>query len=234
MALVGEPVHCTIEVANAGPGLPRDTRVEGSVRGAGSALDYVVDSPTYRFGGDSFACEPMPPNEFECDLGTVPVGGTATIEVAVTPLVGGRMTNGAYVTTESTDTDAQDNEDDADVDVFRLVDLDISPQDGLNRLRVGANSKVIVAVLSTPEFDARTIDPLSVCFGDAEAPAERSCNEVHGKGHYEDVDRDGDVDLVLHFRIDETGIDLGDTRACAIGTTVDGVGVYGCDAVDTH
>ena len=75
------------------------------------------------------------------------------------------------------------------------------------------------------------MDVSTLCFGDAEAAGERACAERHGRGHLEDVDRDGDRDLVLHYLVSETGIDLGDGRACLKGRTLDGVGVFGCDAV---
>lgn len=56
-----------------------------------------------------------------------------------------------------------------------------------------------IAILITEDFDATTVHPDTVCFGDADDPAGNGdCTERHGKGHFEDVD--GDVDLVLHFR----------------------------------
>jgi hypothetical protein len=87
-----------------------------------------------------------------------------------------------------------------------------------------------VAILSN-SFDATTIDPRSVCFGDAENPSQRDCTEAHGKGHLEDVDGDGDLDLVLHFDTTATGIDRGDTQACLTGKTFDGTPIQGCDVV---
>jgi hypothetical protein len=67
-----------------------------------------------------------------------------------------------------------------------------------------------------------------MCFGDAEAPAQRDCTEKHGKAHIEDVDSDKDLDVLLHFEKAATGIDAGDTTACMIGRLQNGSGVYGC------
>jgi len=88
-----------------------------------------------------------------------------------------------------------------------------------------------VAILSDGTFDATTVDPASVCFGDVDAPEERSCTEAHGTGHLEDVDGDGDLDLLLHYRADTTGIDPEDPEACLTGQTFDGEGITGCDAI---
>ncbi len=82
-----------------------------------------------------------------------------------------------------------------------------------------------MAILTTADFDATTVDPLTVAFGPAGA------TEAHGRGHVEDVDGDGDVDLQLHFRTQETGIQPGDTEACLAGETFSGHPVQGCDAI---
>jgi hypothetical protein len=235
--LAGEPLDCTIEVTNAaGPGLPRDTRVSDEVTGAGGPLDYTVASPTFSFASDAdpFDCEIIPSNEFECNLGTVPLGATATIEVAVTPGVPGTLTNTAFVETLSTDTDPDDNEASATLDIYLGVDVDVKPDRDTAIVVLSNQQKVAVTVLSTPDFDATTIDAASVCFGDAETPGERSCREIHGRGHSQDVDHDHDLDFVMHFMVSETGIDLGDAEACLIGSTVDGIGVYGCDVIRTR
>ncbi len=114
----------------------------------------------------------------------------------------------------------------ATMDVIE-VDIDIKPGDGPNSITLGSKGLISVAILTTDEFDATSVDPLSVEFGPAGA------NERHGKGHIVDVDEDGDLDLQLHFRTQETGIAPGDTEACLTGETFDGQAIEGCDDVRT-
>ena len=113
------------------------------------------------------------------------------------------------------------------------VDIDIKPGSGTNPIKLSSAGVVPVAILTTADFDATTVDPASVCFGEAEAASERDCTESHARGHRQNVDGDSDVDLVLHFETTQTGIDLGDTEACLSGETLDGTAIEGCDAVRT-
>lgn len=117
--------------------------------------------------------------------------------------------------------------------VTQQVDIDIKPGSDPNSINLRNRGVIPVAILTTDTFDATTVDPASVCFGDAEEPTERDCTEAHGTGHVEDVDGDGDDDLVLHFQTQETGIDPGDTEACLTGTTTGGTAIEGCDSVRT-
>ena len=66
----------------------------------------------------------------------------------------------------------------------------------------GGNGVVPVHLLSTPDFDATTVDHTSVTFGDA--------TEAHNKRHVEDVNGDGLDDLVFHFRGKDIGVPCGD------------------------
>lgn len=82
-----------------------------------------------------------------------------------------------------------------------------------------------VAVLTTPDFDATGVNPSSIRFGPAGA------TEAHGMGHLEDVDADGDMDLVLHFDTASAGIACGDAEASLTGRTVEGQAIIGSDGV---
>jgi hypothetical protein len=113
----------------------------------------------------------------------------------------------------------------------RDVPIDIRPGSATNPVSLSSRGVVAVAVLTTNDFDAGTVLPATACFGDEHDPAQRSCAEAHGRGHLEDVDGDGDVDLVLHYAIAAAGIDPGDTSACLTGRTRAGSPIAGCDRV---
>jgi hypothetical protein len=81
--------------------------------------------------------------------------------------------------------------------------IDIKSGSFPNSINPKSNGVIPVAILTTNPFDATTVDPLSIKFGPQRA------TEAHGRGHNEDVDGDGDVDLVLHFRTQEIGLQSG-------------------------
>lgn len=120
-----------------------------------------------------------------------------------------------------------------EIEVVTKVGIDIRPQGFPNSIRLSSSGKVPVAILTTSGFDATKVDVSTVCFGDAENIAQRDCTVASGSGHVEDADRDGDLDLVLHFEVEQTGIDMGDTQACLSGMTFSGETIEGCDSVRT-
>ncbi len=73
------------------------------------------------------------------------------------------------------------------------VTIDIKPGSDPNSINLKSKGVVPVAVLTTEDFDASTIDPTTVEF--AGAPPVRST--------LEDVDGDGDVDMLFHFKTQE-------------------------------
>ncbi len=118
---------------------------------------------------------------------------------------------------------------DAALILIVTVAVDIKPGSSTNPINLKSNATIPVAILSTSSFDATTVDPASVCFGDAETPAERDCIAL--KRSIKDVNRDGRLDLLLNFKTKQTGIDPGDSHACLTGTTLSGSSIQGCDSV---
>jgi hypothetical protein len=102
------------------------------------------------------------------------------------------------------------------------VAVDVNPV-----INPNSQGVIFVAIVSTSDFDATTVDPDSVRFGPDGA------FEAHRKGHIEDLNADGKKDLVLHFRTQETGIRCGDTIASLTGTTFDGDQIQGADSIKT-
>jgi hypothetical protein len=107
------------------------------------------------------------------------------------------------------------------------VAIDIKPGSFPNTINPKSTSVIPVAILTTDTFDATAVDPLSVQFGP------NGATETHNKGHIEDVNQDGEPDLVLHFRTQATGIQCGDTSASLTGETFDGDAIQGSDSIKT-
>lgn len=113
------------------------------------------------------------------------------------------------------------------------VVVDVKPGNEDNVVPLQSNGVVPVAILTTDSFDATSVDPASVCFGDAEDASGRDCTTKHGHSQLVDVNGDARPDLLLHYEIEETGIDPGDTQACLTGATRAGAAIEGCDRIVT-
>jgi beta-glucanase (GH16 family) len=83
------------------------------------------------------------------------------------------------------------------------------------------NGVVPVAILTTDSFDATTVDHNTVRFGDA-AETHRDKKTGEARRHEEDYEGDGDIDLVFHFRFEETGYDCDTAQPTLTGETFDG------------
>ena len=99
--------------------------------------------------------------------------------------------------------------------------IDIKPGSDPNPINRSSKGVIPVAILTTDAFDASTIDPTTAMFEGA--------SPVRWK--LSDVDHDGDLDLLLHFRTQETSIADGQVVACLTATTFDGVTLQGCDSI---
>ena len=108
------------------------------------------------------------------------------------------------------------------------VTIDIKPGSFPNSINPRSKGVIPVAVLSTPTFDALTIDVATVRFS---GPA--GTGEAHGHGHAEDVNGDGLTDLVLHFSTPASGIQCGDTVGTLVGETLGGDAFVGTDSIVT-
>ncbi|MFO7608583.1 MAG: FlgD immunoglobulin-like domain containing protein [Candidatus Krumholzibacteriia bacterium] len=91
----------------------------------------------------------------------------------------------------------------------------------------GAGHGIIpVAVLGDADFDVATLDHASVRFGPGDAREAHTGAEGPLR-HEVDLDGDGDLDLMFHFRLAETGLGPADDTATLTGTTYAGEDVIG-------
>jgi hypothetical protein len=106
------------------------------------------------------------------------------------------------------------------------VKIDIKPGAAPNSINLGSEGSVPVAILSTPSFDATTVDLSTVLFeGQGVVPK--------GKGYQasnDDINGDGLKDKVVHFYTQSLQITDGYEPACVTGTNNE-VNFAGCDSV---
>jgi hypothetical protein len=112
--------------------------------------------------------------------------------------------------------------------------IDIKPGGNPNNINLTSKGVVPVAVLTTDDFDVNSIDPTTVEFAGA----------VPVRSTLEDVDEDGDLDMLFHFKtedlvdLDENSTEatltatlLGTTTSTMTGETTAGDVIQGTDEV---
>lgn len=83
------------------------------------------------------------------------------------------------------------------------VTVDVKPGSDTNVINLKSKGVVPVAVLTTGAFDAREVDPATVLFAGA----------VPARWTLEDVDGDGDKDMLFHFKTEQLNLDENSTEA---------------------
>jgi hypothetical protein len=81
--------------------------------------------------------------------------------------------------------------------------IDIKPGNEQNNINLNSKGVVPVAVLTTEQFDAATVNPATALFAGAE-PQHWS---------FKDVDGDGDEDIIFHFRTQQLNLNQDSTEA---------------------
>ena len=129
----------------------------------------------------------------------------------------------------------------ATLSLFNEVDIDINPRRYRNKIRdikwldiddeCDFRRKLRVAILTTQDFDALTVNDATVTFGDAELSG--TATPVRSRAR--DVDRDGDKDLLLFFSLCELitndALNPSSTEMVLKGKTSDGIFITGSDSV---
>lgn len=104
--------------------------------------------------------------------------------------------------------------------------IDMKPGSKRNPIDLRSNGKIPVAVLTSSSFDATQVNWETVTFGPGEA------TEAHQRSHVADVDGDGDMDSLLHFEMQRTGIRCGDEEVTLTGRTFDDSSFSGTDRIE--
>ena len=113
------------------------------------------------------------------------------------------------------------------------VDIDIKPGSFPNSINLKSKGVIPVAFLGSAIFDVTDVDVETLEFGPAGAtPAHDLTDADVYADHLQDVDLDGFMDLVCHFKTQEVGLVAGSSDATLTGETTDGVIVYGTDSVN--
>ncbi|MBI4480479.1 MAG: hypothetical protein HY651_10695 [Acidobacteria bacterium] len=120
-------------------------------------------------------------------------------------------------------------------DPFLRISIDIKPGDEKTTINMKSNGTVIVAILSagasasSPAFDATTVDPVSVTLAGAHVVTQGRAGTP--LTNIQDVNRDGRVDLVLHFKVQDLQLAPEATEAVLLGETFSGQSIRGADSV---
>ncbi|MFC1981336.1 PKD domain-containing protein [Chloroflexota bacterium] len=103
------------------------------------------------------------------------------------------------------------------------VKIDIKPGSETNSINPDSKGVIPVAILTDGDFDATMVQGETCRFGPGQAAPR----------HYavEDVDGDEDLDMILHFSTQETGLTFSDTEATLTGQTTDDRYISGTDVV---
>ena len=135
-------------------------------------------------------------------------------------------------------TDPEGASDTAETEVTvtaREVAIDIKPGDDENTINLGSQGVLRVAFLTDDTFNASTIDPLTVTLagrGFSGLIKMRGKRNPQPMASFEDIDEDGDLDLLVYLEIENLALEPTAT-VCMLGAlTTDGWVVQGQDIVN--
>ena len=116
------------------------------------------------------------------------------------------------------------------------VEIDIKPDSLINHVNPRSRGVIPVALLGSESVDVTTLDPASLRFGPMGAETAHDLGRTGTlQSHLQDLNHDGFVDLVTHFRTLATGLDCSvQTQLMTLtGQTFAGQEVEGSDRVET-
>jgi len=118
------------------------------------------------------------------------------------------------------------------IDTEIAIDIDIKPGSDPNTINLSNKGVIPVAILGSATFDVTSIEVSSLKFGPGKAnPVHDLTDPLVYAEHLQDVNLDGFVDLVSHYKTKETGIPPVATTAILLGNLSDGTSIEGIDSV---
>jgi hypothetical protein len=103
------------------------------------------------------------------------------------------------------------------IPVYILYPIDIKPGSYPNSINLTSKGTLPVAILSTPGFDAATVDPSTVTLAGAPVKMKKRNRPM---ASLEDVNQDGYRDLVVHIDTKKLGLEKDSTVAYLKGKTI--------------
>jgi len=98
------------------------------------------------------------------------------------------------------------------IKAYKTIDIDIKPGSYPNSINLKSKGLIPVAILTTSTFDVKDVNVNRISFAGAEPI----------KSHIEDMDNDGDIDLILYFDAQSLKLNQTDTEASLTGDIIKG------------
>ena len=109
------------------------------------------------------------------------------------------------------------------------IEIDVLPGESYKVIDATARSTVPVAILTSADFDATTIDPASVRLAGARTRKGKRAQWAHGV--FEDANGDGRIDLIVYVSVYSLRLGEGISDAVLTAVTFDGASVFGSHQV---
>jgi hypothetical protein len=110
------------------------------------------------------------------------------------------------------------------------VDIDIKPGSDVNSINIDSNGNIPVAIFSTNDYDASSIDPSTVTLAGASIGFKGKSDNLQAS--VEDINDDGLLDLMVHISLDGLELQAGSAEAILRGMMFDGTPIVGSNPVN--